>query len=87
MSAVCIWGDDLATLHALVPAHPLATLITSGVGGLLANLVPFTFAGGGENGIFRAHVAKANDQVEALRRLMRHFIHRTQPKICGFRGM
>lgn len=58
--------DDLQTLHALIRAHPLATLITAGSGGLLANLVPFTVVDGGENGTLRAHIAKANDQVNAL---------------------
>lgn len=58
--------DSLATLHALMRAHPLATLITAGAGGLLANLVPFIVAEGGANGILRAHIAKANDQVAAL---------------------
>lgn len=59
--------DHLETLHSLIRAHPLATLITSGIGGLLANLVPFTIVDGGEKGTLRAHVAKANDQVDALR--------------------
>ena len=59
--------ENLDTLHAFIRAHPLATLITSGSGGLLANLVPFTFVESGEKGTLRAHVAKANDQVEALR--------------------
>lgn len=58
--------DDLQTLHAMIRAHPLATLITAGTGGLLANLVPFTLVDGGENGTLRAHIAKANDQVGAL---------------------
>jgi len=58
--------DRLETLHALIRAHPLATLITYGSGGLLANLVPFTLIENAENGILRAHVAKANDQVEPL---------------------
>jgi transcriptional regulator len=50
----------------MIRAHPLATLITAGSGGLLANLVPFTLVDGGENGTLRAHIAKANDQVSAL---------------------
>ena len=29
--------DDLETLHAMIRAHPLATLITAGAGGLLAD--------------------------------------------------
>jgi transcriptional regulator len=59
--------ENLETLHAFIRAHPLATLITSGSGGLLANLVPFTLVDGGEKRTLRAHVAKANDQVAALR--------------------
>ena len=59
--------ENLETLHAFIRAHPLATLITAGTGGLLANLVPFTLVDGGPHGTLRAHVAKANDQVAALR--------------------
>jgi len=59
--------DRLETLHALIRTHPLGTLITAGAGGLLANLVPFLVIDGGERGILRAHIARANDQVEALR--------------------
>ena len=59
--------NRLETLHALIRAHPLGTLITAGAGGLLANLVPFVVIDGGDKGILRAHVARANDQVEALR--------------------
>jgi transcriptional regulator len=59
--------ERLQTLHSLIRARPLATLITAGSGGLLTNLVPFTLVDGGEKGILRAHIAKANDQVDALR--------------------
>jgi len=59
--------ERLETLHALIRTHPLGTLITAGAGGLLANLVPFILVDGGEKGILRAHIARANDQVEALR--------------------
>lgn len=59
--------DRLETLHTLIRNHPLGTLITAGAGGLLANLIPFIVIDGGEKGILRAHVARANDQVEALR--------------------
>jgi len=58
--------ERLETLHALIRSHPLATLITGGAGGLIANLVPFTLADGGERGVLRAHIARANDQVEPL---------------------
>jgi transcriptional regulator len=59
--------DRLETLHALIRAHPLGTLITAGAGGLLANLAPFILVDGGDKGILRAHIARANDQVKALR--------------------
>jgi transcriptional regulator len=59
--------ERLETLLSLIRAHPLAILITAGSGGLLANLVPFTLVDGGGKGTLRAHVAKANDQVDALR--------------------
>ena len=35
-------------LHGLMSAHPLATLITSGSDGLVANLIPFSLHEGGE---------------------------------------
>jgi transcriptional regulator len=59
--------DGLEILHALIRAHPLATLITAGPYGLVANLVPFCLFEGGPKGILRAHIAKANEQVEPLR--------------------
>jgi transcriptional regulator len=59
--------ERMETLHALIRAHPLATLITGGTSGLIANLVPFTLIGAGEKGTLRAHIAKANDQVEVLK--------------------
>lgn len=59
--------ERLETLHALIRAHPLATLVTAGADGLIANLVPFIVTDAGEKGTLRAHVARANDQVEALR--------------------
>ena len=57
----------LPVLHDLIRAHPLATLITAGAGGLIANFVPFILTDSGEKGTLRGHIAKANDQVEALR--------------------
>ncbi|HKD10181.1 MAG TPA: FMN-binding negative transcriptional regulator [Bryobacteraceae bacterium] len=59
--------ERLETMHGLIRAHPLATLITSGPGGIIANLVPFILVDFGDKGTLRAHVAKANDQLEALR--------------------
>lgn len=48
-------------------AHPLATLITAGSHGLIANLIPFSLHGGGEYGALRAHLARGNRQLDALR--------------------
>jgi len=59
--------ERLEVLHALIRAHPLATLITAGKNGLIANLAPFILADTGERGTLRAHIAKANDQVNALK--------------------
>ena len=59
--------DRLDVLHALIRAHPLAVLVTSGGGGLMANLIPFTLIEDGNKGTLRAHLAKANDQLAALR--------------------
>ncbi|WP_338762745.1 FMN-binding negative transcriptional regulator [Massilia sp. METH4] len=59
--------ERLEILHGLIRAHPLATLVTSGSGGLMANLVPFSLHAGGEHGTLRAHLGWSNRQVEALR--------------------
>jgi transcriptional regulator len=60
--------DRRDVLHEAIRAHPLATLVTSGSSGLVANLIPFTLAGdiiGGD--VLRAHLARANSQLEDLR--------------------
>lgn len=55
--------DDLGVQHALIRAHPLGLLITAGDAGILANPVPFLLdETGGEKGVLRAHVARANAQ-------------------------
>ena len=60
---------DLAAIHALMRAHPLALLISAGAGGLIANPIPFHFdAEGSPQGTLRAHLARANPQAEDLRR-------------------
>jgi len=60
--------DRIEVMHALMRAHPLAMLVTAGKGGLMANLVPFLIdPEGAEKGLLRAHLAKANDQLAALR--------------------
>lgn len=57
----------LEVLHGLMTAHPLATLITAGSNGLIANLIPFSLHNGGEKGILRTHLARGNKQLDALR--------------------
>ena len=55
-------------LRAAMHAHPLATLVTRGANGLTANLVPFfVIDRDGEPGILRAHMARANGQLDDLR--------------------
>lgn len=59
--------EDRAALHGVMRAHPLATLVTMGEGGLIANLVPFVLhADEGEQGILRAHLARPNAQWKAI---------------------
>lgn len=59
--------EDRAELHAVIRQHPLATLVTVGEGGLIANLVPFVLHEDlGENGILRAHLARPNPQWKAI---------------------
>jgi transcriptional regulator len=52
---------DLATLHALIAAHPLGTWVTLGDGELIANYIPFLIdSSRGELGTLIGHVARAN---------------------------
>lgn len=53
--------------HALIAAHPLGLLITSGPGGLQANPIPFLIDPvASEHGTLRAHLARANPQLAEL---------------------
>lgn len=55
--------EDLSVQHALIRAHPLGLLITSGEAGPNANLLPFHLdASLSEKGTLQVHMAKANDQ-------------------------
>ena len=57
---------DIAALHALMDAHPLATLVTHGPEGIDANHIPLHLdAGAGPNGTLRGHVARANPLAKA----------------------
>ena len=60
--------DRLDVLHAFIRAHPLGMLVSAGAGGLMANPIPFLVdEAAAEKGLLRAHLAKANDQLAALR--------------------
>jgi transcriptional regulator len=59
--------EDREALFAVMRAHPLATLVTAGEGGLIANPVPFVLhADEGEQGVLRAHLARPNPQWQAI---------------------
>ena len=59
--------DRKEVLHEAIRRHPLATLITRGQSGLVANVVPFNLREEGENGVLCAHLAKANEQIADLK--------------------
>jgi len=53
----------LPVMHALMVAHPLATLVTLGTAGLFASHIPLVLeADGSEFGLLRGHIARANSQ-------------------------
>jgi transcriptional regulator len=56
--------DRPEVLHDLIRGHPLALLISAGPGGIVANPVPFLSYP--EEGVLRAHVARANGQWREL---------------------
>lgn len=59
--------DRPDVLRRLIRTHPLATLVTGGARGLIANLVPFVLVESSNGDVLRAHLAKANEQVASLR--------------------
>ena len=60
--------DRPQVLRALIRAHPLATLVTSGPSGLMANLVPFILVTAEDGAdVLQAHLARGNDQLNELR--------------------
>jgi transcriptional regulator len=52
--------DDVAEMHALMRANPLATLVTHGPEGLNANHIPLLLADAEPHGKLQGHVARAN---------------------------
>jgi len=59
--------DRLPVLHQLVRAHPLATLVTLGADGLVANHIPMEIEPGGALGVLRGHVSRSNPVWETAR--------------------
>ena len=59
--------DRPEILRALIRAHPLATLVSAGADGLVANLIPFILVASPEGDVLRAHMAQANEQLTSLR--------------------
>ena len=59
--------ERLGALDALMRSRPLATLVTDGSNGLLANLIPFIVTASEKQGVLRGHLARANGQVADLR--------------------
>ena len=60
--------DRPEVLHAAIRSYPLATLVTHGPSGLIANLIPFTLALRDDGlAILKAHLAKANQQLGDMR--------------------
>lgn len=60
--------DDPAALFELIRAHPLGLLVSSGVEGPVANLLPFqAIPGRAERGVLRAHMARANTQWQEIK--------------------
>lgn len=60
--------DRIEVMHALMRAHPLATLVTGGELGLMASAIPCLIEPDWNGfGVLRAHLARPNEQLEALR--------------------
>jgi transcriptional regulator len=60
--------DRLEVMHALIREHALGTLVTAGPQGLQANHIPCLIdPAASRNGTLLAHLARANEQLVALR--------------------
>ena len=53
-------ADDTSQLQAFMRARPLATLVTSGAGGLMATHLPTVLKADGAHGTIECHLASAN---------------------------
>ena len=52
--------EDVARMHALMRARPLATLVTAGPAGLYATHMPTVLKAEGDNGTVEFHLSRAN---------------------------
>lgn len=52
--------SDAAEMHALMRAHPLATLVSAGPAGLVATQLPTVLKAEGGHGVIECHLARAN---------------------------
>jgi transcriptional regulator len=57
---------DVSALHALMRAHPLATLITQGAAGIDADHIPLLLVESGSATLLRGHVARGNPLWQTL---------------------
>jgi transcriptional regulator len=62
-------NEDVQAQHELIRGHPLATVISAGPGGLLANPIPCLIYAEGDLGTLRLHMARANPQIAELQRV------------------
>lgn len=59
--------DRLEVQHDLIRHYPLGLFVSAGTSGLMANPIPFALdATGSERGTLRAHLSRANPQVQEL---------------------
>lgn len=59
--------DRRDVLRVAIRAHPLATLVTATDGDIVANVIPFGLEVTARGDVLKAHLARANEQVTALR--------------------
>ena len=59
-------NEDVGAQHDVMRAHPLATVVTAGPGGLMANPIPCLIYPEGDLGTLRLHLARANPQLAEL---------------------
>jgi transcriptional regulator len=60
--------DRIEVMHTLIQSHPLGVLVTAGERGPTASHLPFLIEETASGlGVLRAHLPRANDQLDALR--------------------